>query len=79
MQKCIRPWEVSTKKSPREALKATWNLESLDGKALTQSGTITFSRNIIQAKLCNSMRGRYTALGENIYTRGFMSTRMYCE
>jgi heat shock protein HslJ len=79
MKKCIRPWEVNAKKSPREALKATWNLVSLDGKNITQSGTITFTRNMIQAKLCNTMRGRYTAINDHINTRGLMSTMMYCE
>lgn len=79
LQKCVRPWEVNTKKSPREVLKATWELVSLDGKNITQSGTITFSRNMIQAKLCNTMRGRYTAIGDRINTRGLMSTMMYCE
>lgn len=79
-QSCVRPWEVKTKKSPREALKShIWNLESLDGQSLSQSGTLTFSRNMIQAKLCNTLHGRYTVFGDRIYTRGLVSTMMYCE
>lgn len=79
-QSCVRPWEVSTKKSPREALKAhTWNLVSLNGKAITQSGTLTFQRNTFHAKLCNIMNGKYIALKDRIYSRDVISTMMYCD
>ena len=57
--KCIRPWEKK-KMSPREALKdGTWMIQSLNGKNIMSSGTLSFYKNTFSAKLCNTINGRY--------------------
>lgn len=76
---CVRPWE-QTKMTPRQALRAhDWSLVSLNNKNITQSGTLSFTRNTFQAKLCNTMNGKYVALMDHLFTRQIMSTMMYCE
>ena len=79
MKQCVRPWEQK-KMTPRQALQAhDWSLASLNNKNITQSGTLSFTRNTFHAKLCNSMSGKYVALKDRLYTRQVMSTMMYCE
>lgn len=76
---CVRPWEQK-KMTPRQALQAhDWSLVSLNNKNITQSGTLSFTRNTFQAKLCNTMNGKYVALMDHLFTRQVMSTMMYCE
>ena len=76
---CIRPWE-NTKKSPREALKSgTWNIDSLNGKKITASGTITFDKKTFSAKLCNMMSGQYGTISNVLIFRKTIATRMYCD
>ena len=76
--KCVRPWEV--KMSPRAALQSgTWNLVSLNGKAIDSSATIKFEKNRFHAKICNIMNGNYGVLGSTLIFRNTMSTMMYCE
>jgi len=56
-----------------------WSLVSLNGKSISQSGTVQFKQNTFHAKICNSMNGKYVALKDKIITRNIMSTKMYCE
>lgn len=77
--KCIRPWEKK-KMSPREALKdGTWMIQSLNGKNIMSSGTLSFSKNTFSAKLCNTINGRYGVVLWNLVFRNAFSTMMYCD
>ncbi len=70
----------SGKMSPQRALRdGTWTLESFDGKAITEIGTITFSNNRFHAKLCNTINGRYVAMSNRLILRNAFSTKMYCD
>jgi heat shock protein HslJ len=81
-QECIymsRP--PIAKMSPRAALqKGTWTIVSLNGKAITASGTLQFTKHAFTANLCNTVAGKYsTFLGERLFLRNTISTKMYCE
>jgi heat shock protein HslJ len=77
--KCIRPWEAP-KMTPRAALQdGIWIIESLNGKAIQSSGSITFGKNTFSAKLCNTINGQYGTLAGTLMLRKVMSTRMYCD
>lgn len=77
--KCIRPWETQ-KMIPRTALQdGNWLIESLNGKTITASGTLKFSKNIFSAKLCNNISGQYGTLAGTLIFRKVISTRMYCD
>lgn len=77
--KCVRPWEKK-KMSPREALKnGTWMIQSLNGKNIMSSGTLSFSKNTFSAKLCNIINGRYGVTLWNLVFRNAFSTMMYCD
>lgn len=66
--------------SPREALKSgTWTIESLNGKNITTSGSINFSKNTFSAKLCNTINGRYGIVLSTLVFRNAFSTMMYCD
>ncbi len=55
-----------------------WSIASLDGNVITSPGTLSFTRNMISGKLCNTFSGLYTADWANISTTNMISTRMYC-
>lgn len=57
----------------------SWTIESLNGKATISPATLSFTRNTIQAKVCNSMFGSYTLSGNTIKAPNLASTMMYCE
>lgn len=77
--KCVRPWETP-KMTPRRALQdGTWIIESLNGKPIQSSGSITFGKNTFTAKLCNTINGQYGTLAGSLILRKVMSTRMYCD
>lgn len=80
MNICIRPWE-SPKMSVLGALQSgTWVVSTLNNRAITSSGTLTFGKNTFSAKLCNTINARYGVLRwEILIVRGMMSTRMYCD
>lgn len=57
---------------------SSWILESFNGKTTNSTVTLSFSRNKISAKACNSMFGNYSLSGNTIKTQWFLSTKMYC-
>ena len=77
--KCVRPWE-NPKMSAREALKnGTWIIESLNGKTIKTSATLTFNKNTFNAKVCNTMSGQYGVTSNVLIFRKVISTMMYCD
>jgi heat shock protein HslJ len=66
--------------SPRVAIQdGIWMIESMNGKAIQSSGTITFAKNTFTAKLCNNMSGQYGTHMGALILRKVVSTRMYCD
>lgn len=58
---------------------STWSIVSLNGKAITSSGTLTLSGRTMSAKLCNNVSGRYHVIGKTLVLRNTISTMMYCD
>lgn len=57
-----------------------WTLISYNSMSITSTGyTLTFERDKVSAKFCNSMFGSYTLSGNTISSPGLASTMMYCE
>jgi heat shock protein HslJ len=66
--------------SPRVALQdGSWMIESMNGKAIKSSGTLTFAKNTFTAKLCNNVSGQYGTLAGALILRKVIATRMYCD
>ncbi len=80
----VTPWACESapvKMSPRVALQnGIWWVSTLNGKPISASGSLTFSRNTFSAKLCNTLSGQYGTLrGDILIARRVISTKMYCE
>ena len=78
--KCIRLWESGGKMSPRVALQdGSWIIESMNGKSIKSSGSLTFAKNTFTAKLCNTLNGQYGTHAGALILRKVIATRMYCD
>ncbi len=77
--KCTRPWETQ-KITPRAALQnGSWIIDTFNGKTVTSSGTLKFSKNTFSAKLCNNIGGQYGTIAGILVFRKTVSTLMYCD
>lgn len=62
-----------------EKLQGTqWTIVSIDGSAITSSGTLAFMGTGIQMNLCNHISGNYFVISHTLIVRQLLSTRMYC-
>ena len=76
---CARPWEKTAATLRAQAQSGSWTLVSLNGTAIS-GGTLTFQKgNILNAKICNNINGRYIVTKNTFILRWSMSTMMYCE
>ncbi len=77
--KCIRPWEIKRTLLRKEIANTSWAIISLNGKAISNSGTLSFSGNQVSGKLCNTFSGPYKVRGNIIIGPMLMATMRYCD